>query len=158
MHRRTVAAAVCAVALVALAVPTVSAGPPDRGSWSGEGDDVDATTCGFAVTIHWAVAGDYTVFYDRTATSMTMWIEQDVEQDTFTANGRTLIGLPYRFTGKTVLDPDGDIVSMVASGVLQAVPLPDGSVYRSAGHYDFLTDEHTGLTGDTESFCAALAP
>ena len=55
-----------------------------------------------------------------------------VEQDVFTANGQTLTGLPFTFNIR-VLFEDGEVTHVYASGLVERVPLPDGTVFLSPG-------------------------
>ncbi len=64
---------------------------------------------------------------------------------------------PYEF------DADFNLVSAIARGGIMRVPLPDGSVFWSAGRFDFLANSATftitpdaGRSGNVEAFCAAL--
>jgi len=89
-----------------------------------------------------------------------------VEQDTFTANGRTLMGTPFTFNVEVLFDSNGNVTHIFASGLVETIPLPDGSLFVSAGRLDFtqhpgvqfLLSPDTGHTGDLAAFCAALSP
>jgi hypothetical protein len=59
-----------------------------------------------------------------------------VEQDVFSANDETLTGLPFTFNIQ-VLFEDGEVTHVYASGLVERVPLPDGTVFLSAGRLDF---------------------
>jgi hypothetical protein len=88
-----------------------------------------------------------------------------VEQDTFTANGNTLVGLPFVFNVQILFDSDGNITNNFASGVVEKIRLPDGSLFISAGRLDwvqhplavFLLSPDKGNPGNLAGFCAALA-
>jgi hypothetical protein len=64
------------------------------------------------------------------------------------------------------LDSDGNPTAVVATGVAEKIPLPDGTLFVSAGYVDFL--DHPGVSfilspdrgnpGNVAAFCAALAP
>ena len=89
-----------------------------------------------------------------------------VEQDRFSANGNTLVGLPFTFNLEILFDSDGNIIHNYAYGIVEKIPLPDGSLFISAGWLDFaahpgaifLITPDRGNPGDIEGFCAALAP
>jgi len=119
--------------------------------------------CSFPVTITATVVGTETTFYDQSGAVTTIHIHV-VEQDTFTANGETFTGLPYTFN-IDVLFEDGEVTHVFASGIVERVPLPDGSVFLSAGRLDFAAHPGSdfrivpdvGRSGNVATFCAALA-
>jgi hypothetical protein len=89
-----------------------------------------------------------------------------VEQDTFTANGTTIVGLPFTFSMQFHYDSGGNLTHMYVNGVFERIPLPDGSLFISAGRVDFvdhgvpgfiLSPDH-GNPGNLAAFCAALTP
>jgi hypothetical protein len=119
--------------------------------------------CSFPVTITATLVGTETTFYDQSGEVTRIQIHV-VEQDVFTANGETLTGLPYTFNIQ-VLFEDGEVTHVYASGVVARVPLPDGTVFLSAGRLDFAAHPGSefrivpdvGRSGDVAAFCAALA-
>jgi hypothetical protein len=119
--------------------------------------------CSFPVTITATVVGTETTFYDQSGQVTRIQVHL-VEQDVFTANGQTLTGLPYTFNIQ-VLFEDGEVTHVYASGVVARVPLPDGTVFLSAGRLDFAAHPGSdfrivpdvGRSGDVAAFCAALA-
>ena len=131
-------------------------------------DDTDTFVvediCDFPVTITATLVGTETTFYDQSGEVTRIQIHV-VEQDVFTANGETLTGLPYTFNLQ-VLFEDGEVTHVYASGVVARVPLPDGTVFLSAGRLDFAAHPGSdfrivpdvGRSGDVAAFCAALAP
>jgi hypothetical protein len=120
--------------------------------------------CGFPVTVTSTQVGVETTFYDQNGT-ITRIQAHAVEQDVFTANGKSLTGLPYAFSVQVLFD-DGVFTHLYASGVMSRVPLPDGTVFLSAGRVDFaahpgaefLIVPDVGRSGNVAAFCAALAP
>ena len=120
--------------------------------------------CSFPVTITATVVGTQTTFYDHSGdvTRINLHI---VEQDVFSANGKSLTGLPYTFNIH-VLFEDGEVTHVYSSGLVARVPLPDGTVFLSAGRLDFAAHPGSefrivpdvGRSGDLAAFCAALAP
>jgi hypothetical protein len=90
----------------------------------------------------------------------------EVEQDTYTANGRTLVGTPFTFEEQVLFDSSGNVTHHFASGLVEKIPLPDGSLFISAGRLDFtqhpgvqfILSPDMGHTGDLAAFCAALSP
>jgi hypothetical protein len=121
--------------------------------------------CSFDVNVASVVSGFEIDFFDQAGTQVKAQIHQ-VEQDTFTANGKTLTGLPFTFNLDIPLDSDGNPTAVVATGVAEKIPLPDGTLFVSAGYVDFL--DHPGVSfilspdrgnpGNVAAFCAALAP
>jgi hypothetical protein len=120
--------------------------------------------CAFPVTITSSQVGVETTFSDRN--NPVARIEAHaVEQDVFTANGTSLTGLPYTFSVQ-VLFADGQLTHLYASGLMSKVPLPNGTVFLSAGRVDFtahpgaefLIVPDVGRSGDVAALCAALAP
>jgi hypothetical protein len=119
--------------------------------------------CDFPVTITATLVGTETTFYDQSGEVTRIQIHV-VEQDVFTANDETLTGLPYTFNIQ-VLFEDGEVTHVYASGVVARVPLPDGTVFLSAGRLDFVAHPgaefrivpDVGRSGDVAAFCAALA-
>lgn len=87
-----------------------------------------------------------------------------VEQDTFSANGKTLTGEPYTFNVFVSLE-NGEVTAILSRGVAEKIPLPDGKLFISAGVVDFLAQgvpftlrTDLGVTGDIDALCAALSP
>jgi hypothetical protein len=134
-------------------------------------EPIDETTifvatdiCSFPVTITATLVGTETTFYDQSGAVTRIQIHV-VEQDVFTANGETLTGLPFTFNIR-VLFEDGEVTHVYASGLVERVPLPDGTVFLSAGRLDFAAHPGSdfrivpdvGRSGDVAAFCAALAP
>ncbi len=119
--------------------------------------------CSFPVTITSTLVGTETTFYDQSGEVTRIQIHV-VEQDVFTANGETLTGLPYTFNIQ-ILFEDGEVTHVYASGLVARVPLPDGTVFLSAGRLDFAAHPgaefrivpDVGRSGDVAAFCAALA-
>jgi hypothetical protein len=119
--------------------------------------------CSFPVTITATLVGTETTFYDQSGEVTRVQIHV-VEQDVFTANGETLTGLPYTFNIQ-ILFEDGEEAHVYASGIVARVPLPDGTVFLSAGRLDFAAHPGSefrivpdvGRSGDVAAFCAALA-
>jgi hypothetical protein len=131
-------------------------------------DDTDTFVvgdiCSFPVTINASFVGTETTFYDQSGAVTRIQIHV-VEQDVFSANGESLTSLPFTFNIR-VLFEDGEVTHVYASGLVERVPLPDGTVFLSAGRLDFAAHPGSdfrivpdvGRSGDVAAFCAALAP
>jgi hypothetical protein len=122
--------------------------------------------CSFPVTVVYAGTGTETDFFDENGNLTRIHIHQ-VEQDVFTANGKTLVGLPYTFNIQVLFDPEsGEVTHVFASGVASRVPLPGGDFFLTAGRVDFnahpgadfLLQPDVGTQGNIAGFCAALSP
>ena len=131
----------------------------------------DATTvltdvCSFPVTVVFSGTGTETDFFDENGNLTRVQIHQ-VEQDVFTANGETLVGLPYTFNLQVLFDREsGEVTHVFANGVASRVPLPGGDFFLTAGRVDFiahpgadfLLQPDVGAQGNIAGFCAALSP
>ena len=121
--------------------------------------------CAFPVSVSFTQSGTETDFVDQSGT-LTMVHLHVVEQDVFSANGKTLTGLPYTFNVDVLFDSSGNVTHVYASGVVSRVPLPGGTVFFTAGRadfvlhpgVDFLIQPDRGAQGDVAGFCAALSP
>jgi hypothetical protein len=119
--------------------------------------------CSFPVTITATIVGTETTFYDQSGEITRIQIHV-VEQDVFSTDSASLTGLPFTFNIQ-VLFEDGEVTHVYASGLVERVPLPDGTVFLSAGRLDFAAHPGSdfrivpdvGRSGDVAAFCAALA-
>jgi hypothetical protein len=158
---------VAAVLLAAVAfAPTAAAVEPITEDISFSDTGVLADVCSFPITIEGTVTGTQTSFFDQNGNLTRVQIHI-VEQDVFTANGRTLVGLPYTFNIQVLFDPDtGEVTHVFASGLASRVPLPGGDFFLTAGRLDFAAHPGTtfvlqpdvGAQGNLAGFCAALSP
>ena len=157
------------LSLLALGTTAVLAQPAAAVEPTREPIDLTITSvvtdiCSFPVTITSTLVGTETTFYDQSGAVTRVQIHV-VEQDVFSANGNTLTGLPYTFNIQ-ILFEDGEVTHLYASGIVARVPLPDGTVFLSAGRLDFVAHPgaefrvvpDVGRSGDVAAFCAALAP
>jgi hypothetical protein len=122
--------------------------------------------CPFPVTVEAMLTGSQTVFFDQDGNVTRIEIDT-AEQDVFTANGKTLVGLPYNFKVTILFDREtGEITHIYTRGVVSRVPLPGGDLFLTAGRADFvnhpdepfvLQPDH-GAQGKIDEFCAALSP
>ncbi len=168
MHRRLGLAVgvVVASVLLALSAPVASAFTPVHDTYEFEMENSLTGVCAFDVDIHTHIVASYTQTLDRDG-HQTMWIERGTEQDTFSANGHTLVGLPFKYVGEVHSDADGNWTSYYAMGGVERVPLPDGSMFWSAGRFNWLPAMEQGISftltpdngrsGNVEAFCAALS-
>lgn len=120
--------------------------------------------CSFPIVVNFNATFTGRDFYEDGVLTKTQY--QVKEQDTFEANGKTLVGLPFSFSVQFLYDGSGATTRFVTNGVAEKVPLPDGRLFISAGKVNWL--DHPGVpfvltvdkgaTVNLEGFCAALAP
>jgi hypothetical protein len=123
--------------------------------------------CAFGVDVVTHGTGFRVDFFDDNGTLVRRFIHA-VSVDTFNANGKTLTSLPFTFDLQQSFDAAGNVAHSLVSGVIEMVPLPDGSLVVSAGRADFqvglpgigghLLTPYDGHSGDIAALCAALAP
>jgi hypothetical protein len=119
--------------------------------------------CDFPVEITSTLTGTQMTFTDE-AGNVTRILAHITEQDVFTANDKSLTGLPFTFTINFIFE-DGEVTHVFASGVAERIVLPDGTLFLSAGRLDFVAHPGSdfrivpdvGRSGDVAAFCAALA-
>src|SRR5262249_27675453 len=117
----------------------------------------------FPITQFQSVNYTLTFFNDSSGTA-TRAIFHVKEQDVFTANGKSLTGSVYSFNLMAPVNSDGSFGEITSGGVILKVPLPDGSLFITAGQGTlnpttgliFFPDH--GATVNLAGFCAALAP
>jgi len=161
---------VLAAALAAAAALTQSAAavPPTTTEFGSSGSFQLAagTLCAFAIDVGYAQQGSFTTTYNNDG-SIHERVSHGTEQDTFSANGKTLIGDTYHFMFLAEFE-DGVRVAYHANGVQERVNLPDGSVFIIAGRIDvlawlaggssFIVSVDSGNAGNNlGTFCAALS-
>jgi hypothetical protein len=119
--------------------------------------------CEFPVDLSLVANGIGIDFYNKSG-GLTRTFNHAVEQDTFTANGKTLMGVPYDVNIQLLFDSSGQLTAWWATGVFEKIVLPDGSLFISAGRAeflhqgaDFLLSPDHGNPGDVAAFCAALS-
>lgn len=162
--RRVTAVAVVAGICATLTVGTASANRPTTTPISGTPSTVATTLCPFPVTVDSTLDGIERVFTDRSGNVVRIQ-DQFTEQDTFSANGNVLVGLPFHNRLTVLFDAAGNVTHVYEVGVIERVPLPGGQVFLSAGRVDFsahgdaafLLTPDKGRSGDLGAFCAALA-
>jgi hypothetical protein len=158
----TLAAAVLGAAALAQSATAV---PPIKQDFTFDDTAVLTDVCSFPVTVEFTQTGTEIDFFDANG-NLTRVQVNSVEQDVFTANGRTLVGLPYTFNQQVLFDPEsGDVTHVFASGLVSRVPLPGGDLFLTAGRLDFIAHGTTflvqpdvGAQGNLAGFCAALSP
>jgi hypothetical protein len=85
------------------------------------------------------------------------------EQDTLSANGVTLVGLPYTFDIRREYDVTGALLTQQLTGTQALFPLPDGTTFRASGQATvgpdagFILAVDHGRSDDPAALCAALS-
>jgi hypothetical protein len=160
---RVVLASAATVACLALVNPSALASPPVLKTVDATSTEVITDLCSFPVTVRSTLVGWEKNYFDK-AGNLVMIVGHGTFTDTFSANGVTLQGDPYRSNARATLDSNGNFISLTGMGVTERVPLPDGQVFFSAGRIDFLahTDAvnivpDTGRSGDVAALCRALS-
>ena len=146
-------------------VTAAAAAAPTKTEFSFTSSSVLTDVCSFPVHVDSTVSGFEIDFFNSSGELTRIYIHI-VEQDTFTANGKTLTGIPFTFNIEVLFDNSGNVTNVFASGVVEKIPLPDGSLFVSAGRLDFaahpgatfLLSPDKGNPGNVAGFCAALSP
>jgi hypothetical protein len=162
--KRSVTAIVVVVLGAAVLATYAAAGPPTKSSFDSTFSDHGLTgICSFPLDNAGSFRGTETDFFDQNG----QLVRADIhvtEQDTFSANGKTLPGEPYTFNIFISFE-GGEVTAVLSRGVAEKIRLPDGKLFLSAGVVDFLAQgvpfslrTDLGRTGDIDALCAALSP
>ena len=144
-----------------VASPAAAAGPT-KSPFIKISTHVHVGQCVFDVTISQIFTGTEIDFFDNSG-ALTRSDYHLVGQDTFTANGKTVVGTPFHAEFQFIFDSSGNLTALILDGVWEKIRLPDGSMYVAAGRGDaftnpaFISPTH-GNPGDIAGLCAALAP
>lgn len=119
--------------------------------------------CSFPVTVIGTLDGYLTDHILSSGGERLMF--HGTETDVFTANGKTLTGLPYTFNIQIVTDAEGNVIRDASEGLVEHVPLPGGGEFFAAGRTDWmlhpdaftLINPDRGRLGNVAELCAALA-
>jgi hypothetical protein len=155
-------AVVVAVAVIYSVVAAVAYGAkPDTSPADPTQSGVVTDICAFPVIISSTTDGVIRIHHDAEGRITRIQL-QITETDTFSANGNTIVGLPYQVRGTLFFDAEGNPTSFVGHGVVARMRLPDGQLFVSAGRFlagpeGFRLVPDVGHSGDVTAFCAALA-
>jgi hypothetical protein len=165
--KRSTALLIGLVAVVALAVfaPAAAANPPVMVHKTSSLTTVLTGACAFPITVDATMTETDRFFSDQNGV-LTSANADVTEQDSFSANGKSLTGDPYSFSLHATFDSSGNITQLYADGVVERVPLPDGRAFQAAGSVnfgaqgfpDFSVTPNAGSSRNLAGFCAALAP
>jgi hypothetical protein len=165
MLRRLTAVFLVTVGAVIFALSAV-ADRPTRTPFEGVTfSSVLTDVCAFPVNVNSTLSGFEIDYVDQSGALTSIFVHQ-VEQDTFTANGRTLVGDPFTSEFHLLFDSGGSVIHSYGTGLFETIRLPDGSLFISAGRADFtqhpgvgfLLSPDMGNPGNLAGFCAALSP
>jgi hypothetical protein len=151
---------------VIFSASSAAAAPPTKIEYTYSDDTIVLTdVCSFPVNVALTQTITQLNFYSESG-ALTRISAHAVEQDTFIAYGHTLVGLPFVFNVQILYDSSGNMTHNFSNGLVEKIPLPDGSLFISAGRLDwvqhplavFLLSPDQGNPGNVAGFCAALAP
>jgi hypothetical protein len=152
-------------ALLGMSATGAAADRPEKVTFSVTVEGTNTSLCGFPIEFESEVSGFELLFSDK-SDDLVRIQAQVRTQDTFSANGVTLVGERYRVAAK-LLCSDGELIEYHANGVLEKVRLPDGSTFMGAGRVDilaalaagvdFIIEPDSGVLKNQDAFCATLS-
>jgi len=155
---------VLALGVVAVSTSAALATKPEKSHVSVDTTYEITNVCSFAFTIdsHADILAIH--YFDKDGALIRIY-NHVKERDTFIANGKTIVGLPFVFDINALYATDGTLTSLTAVGVVEKVRLPNGRLFFSAGFVDYLAhpDEQfvltadRGISGSIPALCAALS-
>jgi len=151
------------LAAIVLAAPAV-ASQPVKTTFEGSRPETLSGVCSFDVAILAAARVTEIDYFDASG-ALTRSSFHITEQDTFSANGKSITTIPFTFNVEILFDAAGTITHFYTSGVFAKLVLPSGTLFLSAGRadgvahpgVDFLLSPDMGNPGDVAAFCAALS-
>jgi hypothetical protein len=159
------AAAAAFVACAMVIVLPAAAAPPVSVTLSNSGTDTVAAgaLCEFPIQFGFTWTRTFTTYFNDDG-SIRWRHSYGPEQDTFSANGKTLVGEPYQVNVMRRFE-NGVQVDATSHGVSEKVMLPDGSIFVVAGSLDllgsgsgaFFTVDKGNSGNNLDAFCAALS-
>ena len=119
--------------------------------------------CSQTIIIAPAISGTQRTHFDQNG-NVTMLSQHVVEQDTFIANGVTLVGDPFTYNFQVLFDSSGSVTHVYNSGLIEKIRLPDGSLFFiTAGRLDWIETDavfrlwpDVGTRENRAKFCAAF--
>lgn len=161
---RTIVFLAAIVTAGALAASAIAAPPTITRGGTFTGTSTLTGVCSFPVEVTFSQTFTEIDYFDSSGNLTRVFIHA-VEQDVFTANGKTLTGEPFTFNTDVLFDAAGNVTHVYASGIVERIILPGGSLFLSAGRADFiahpgetfLISPDVGATGNIAGFCAALS-
>lgn len=160
---RSIFALMLALSVLGISASAALADQPPKGEWIFENSVVANDLCSFPVTVNTFAYVTEHDYLDKNGVLLEIKYHFRI-QDTFLANGKTLVGLWYTANLQYLFDSSGNMIQLITSGEVEKVPLPDGSLFISAGrsyldpNTQFVATPDRGHSGNVEALCAALAP
>jgi hypothetical protein len=162
---RFIFALLLVISALGISTSTALADKPVKYEYTFPWNDVLSDICSFPINIV-GINNYMEIDFFNKSGSLTRIYVHGVQQDTYSANGKTLVGLPYTYNVEMLFDSSGNITNNYANGVYEKIPLPDGSLFISAGRTNFMEHPNVGFLispdkgnpGNIAGFCAALAP
>ena len=131
--RPAVAAFGLSIALMLATALPASAAKPTKTEFSFSFTGAQITDiCAFPISLDGTQKGTQTDFVNNDG-ALIRSSQHIVQQDTFYANGKTLVGIPYTYDVEIFFDSNGTMTKFLVFGVFEKIPLPDGSLFISAG-------------------------
>jgi hypothetical protein len=161
---RTIVFLTAVVAAGVLATTAAAAPPTITKSGTFTGTSTLTGVCSFPVEVTFSQTFTEIDYFDSSGNLTRVFIHA-VEQDVFTANGKTVRGEPFTFNTQVLFDSEGNVTHVYASGIVERIILPGGDLFLSAGRLDFaahpgqnfLISPDVGAQGNIAGFCAALS-
>ncbi len=166
IYSRIMIALVLALGAIGFSTSHAQAAVPVKWSVVFTFDDVipAGTACPFDLNVSVYFAVDGQDIFDQNGNLVKDSFHQ-VEQDTYTANGKTVTTDLYHNNGYWLLDSSGNTTYGYIEGNFGRYRLPDGKIISVNTGRTLLDPEggymwsgNNGNPGDLAAFCAALAP
>ena len=158
----------CVVGLVGLSIAltfahVARAAAPNMSSGSFDVESDISTICPFSVHQTGHIVYRERDFVDASGRVVRSTFSV-TEQDTFSAHGITLTSDAYHYSLFQAFDAQGNFTEFEGVGVIARIPLPDGTIFLSAGKGNLLPNPDqffftpdVGASGDITAFCNALS-
>ncbi len=161
---RFIVALMLALGAIGFSATTALAAAPQNYDYSYSGSWTFTDLCSFPVTWNYNESGHEIDFYDENSGVSTYTIH-DRMQDTYSANGITLVGDPYVTNYIFKYDSNGNRIYAWEQGQGEMIHTPSGGIlYLTAGRWNWAL--HTepkipsdiGNPGNVAALCAAMTP
>lgn len=150
--------------VIGFSTSTALAGQPVKSEDTRTEKFIINDVCSFKVDVVSTITAREKLFFDHDGVLTRISYHYNY-QDQFSANGKSIQGIPYNANMEIIFDESGEITHVYANGVIAKMRLPDGSLFISAGRLDFIKYGYSyvlspdkGNPGNIDGFCEALAP
>lgn len=161
--RRLLVMSVVFLGTIAVFSPQAAATAPTVQSVEFFFEGTTSDFCSFPLSLMTHLEGTRIRFFDESG-ALDRAVFSLKEQDTISANGKSLTSDLYHFSLQIDYE-NGEVISFVTYGLGGKFLLPDGTLFLSAGVIDFTAQgvdfsitPDVGVTGDIDALCAALSP